>query len=440
MDSRLPVLIIGTGPSALLLAHSLLRFSIPFRLFEKDLSLNHRTQGYRFRVTGRGVTSCRDNLSPEHFALLRASCADQQTAGVKRIDALTGNLLPMGMSKPSSPLAKDEEPLVAERTTMRRVLYNGLSKYTTFGKQLVSYQEHRQSDGSESDSNRSVGSTTSSEAGGVTVRFADGDTVRGSILVGADGAFSKVRAQLLPDTKLLDSSMRMAFGRTHLTPELETAMGSDDYKKVTEGTCLFNSPSKMFFMCESMRFGQRENARSTDAEVAAAIPSDYVYWALALRSEQQEAQGIDWRGMSAKETTELTHKLTENWDPSMRQLILHQDPEHTMPLLSGVMPLPLTKWRSEANIDDSPLVTLIGDAAHAMPPTAGVGATSALTDAAILGELLDKHGLTTHALEEYEKQMFEYGAKAIEGGCKNGKMFMPGLRDMSEMEPMERTW
>jgi 2-polyprenyl-6-methoxyphenol hydroxylase-like FAD-dependent oxidoreductase len=177
-----------------------------------------------------------------------------------------------------------------------------------------------------------------------------------------------------------------------------------------------------------------------DADTAAAIPSDYVYWALALRSEQEEAQGIDWRSMSAEETVGLTHKLTENWDNSMRQMILHQDPKHTLPLLSGVMPLPLARWRNEAELHDSPFVTLIGDAAHAMPPTAGVGATSALTDAAILGEVLDKHGLTVHALEEYEKQMFDYGAKAIEGGCKNGKMFMPGLRDMSEMQPMDKTW
>lgn len=439
-QTQLPVLITGTGPSALLLAHSLLRSSIPFRLFEKDASLTQRSQGYRFRVTGRGVSACRDNLTPEHFTLLRATCADPQTAGFKRIDAVTGEILPSGMppQKPQQLVAEEEAPLVAERTMMRRVLFKGLEKYTKFGMQLVDYQELPISDESDVESHASQSSGASSGESGIIARFADGTTEHGSLLVGADGAFSKVRAQLLPNTKLLDSSMRMLFGRTPLNKHLKDAMGVETYEKLTEGTGLFDSPSKMFAMCESMRFGKRQMATSMDADVGPEIPEDYIYWSLALRSEQPEAQGIDWRGMSASETSDLAERLTMNWDSHLRLLLSHQDRTQTMPLFSAVMPLPLTSWRQADTNEAGPLVTLIGDAAHAMPPTAGVGATTALTDAAILGESLRKHGITNLALHEYEQQMFEYGAKAVELGCKNGKRFLPGLRDMADMEPMER--
>lgn len=437
-QSSLPVLIIGTGPSALLLGQYLLRASIPFRIFEKDQSLTQRAQGYRFRITGRGVTSCRNGLDANHFALLQATCANPPTS-MKRIDAPTGNILPSGMSSKPNKASDEatEAPLVAERTMIRHVLFKGLEKYTIFGKQMIDYKEIEERSISATSSEVSADSDSSANPNSILVRFADGSTTAGSLLVGADGAFSKVRARLLPDTKLLDSSLRMAFGRTPLTEELEKVMGSDTYDKVVNGTCLISSPSTMFFMCESMRFGQRDAAKAMDADIAAEIPGDYVYWALALRSEQPEAQGVDWRAMSSSETADLTEKLTDNWNPALQLLLSRQDRTHTMPLFSGVMPLPMTKWRDQGD-QNGPLVTLLGDAAHAMPPTAGAGATCALTDAAILGEALAKHGLTSHALEEYENQMFEYGSKAIEMGLKNGKMFLPGLRDMADMKPIER--
>lgn len=235
----------------------------------------------------------------------------------------------------------------------------------------------------------------------------------------------------------------MIFGRTPLTPEVRERIGADIYDDLVEGTKLISSPSQMFFMCESMRFGQRDDAKQIDAEIAAEIPYDYMYWALSLRSEMVEAQNVDWRSLSSDETSDLAEKLTERWTPSLRALLANQDRKQTMPLFSGVMPLPLPSYRQAGEEDHSvagpgPMVTLLGDAAHAMPPTAGVGATTALTDAALLGAALSKHGICQKALEEYETEMRVYATKAIESGLKNGKFFLPGLRDMADMEPMER--
>lgn len=136
--STLPIIISGTGPSALLLAHALLKATppLPFRLYERDLSMSYRTQGYRFVVKDRGVKSCRDVLSPDHFQLLRATCGDMQSVAPRRLDALAGTVLPAFDQKFKSQF-EQEEPLKADRTLMRQALFRGIEDYTTFGKEIV---------------------------------------------------------------------------------------------------------------------------------------------------------------------------------------------------------------------------------------------------------------------------------------------------------------
>jgi 2-polyprenyl-6-methoxyphenol hydroxylase-like FAD-dependent oxidoreductase len=403
--------------------------------------MTHRSQGYRFRVTGRGVRSCRDVLDPEHFALLRATCGDNQvTAGMKRVDALTGEPLP---TPPFRQLAQamDEEPLTVDRTLFRQALFKGLEDHTTFGKEIAGFDE----DGGGDD-----------DSPGVLVRFADGSTTRGALLVGADGAFSRVRAQLEPQVQLLDCEMRMVFGKTPLTPAFYAALGASggDDPRATEmlnGLTIVvdSSKSPMFFMFDPMRFSRRASAAATDPVLAASIPGDYVYWSLALRSDQREAQGLDWRTMDRSAAADLAEDLTKSWLPSLHALSTHQDRAQTMPLLSAVTPIPLRDWRvrtqsaSDSSSADAgvtskrlgPMVTLIGDAAHAMPPTGALGATTALTDAAVLGAALATHGVSRRALDLYEAEMRDYATQAIKQSLQGGKMFI-NMRDLEEMKPM----
>ncbi|KZV85812.1 FAD/NAD(P)-binding domain-containing protein [Exidia glandulosa HHB12029] len=420
----LPVLISGTGPAALLFAQKLLHSSprISFHLYERDLSLVHRKQGYRFTVSGKGVRACRNVLSPEHFELLRDTAGYNEVDLVaKRIDAHTGEWIPSLGFTHKRPAEEEEEPLPIDRTLMRQVLFRGLEEYTTFGKEVVGYDHDSDSPGT------------------VVVRFADGSTVHGALLVGADGAYSRVGAQLnsssSPRTRLLDTEMRMIFGKTPFSPELYAALPEGEDAEILQGVTFVADPSPrqspLFFMMHAMRFSHREKATAIDPHIGACIPRDYLYWALALRSDEPDVQGIDWLAMDASSAGDFAEKITKEWVHPLRAIVTHRDPVQTTPLLSAVTPLPLTPFEGPGQ-----MVTLIGDAAHAMPPTSAMGVTTALRDAEVLGTALAEYGVSQRALEVYEAQMRVYATEAIEASINGGKKVV-GMRDMQDLKPIQ---
>jgi 2-polyprenyl-6-methoxyphenol hydroxylase-like FAD-dependent oxidoreductase len=70
-----------------------------------------------------------------------------------------------------------------------------------------------------------------------------------------------------------------------------------------------------------------------------------------------------------------------------------------------------------------PNVTMIGDAAHVMPPFAGEGANMAMLDALELSEQLtsDKYPSQLEAITAYETEMRQRGAIAAKESLENGE-------------------
>jgi 2-polyprenyl-6-methoxyphenol hydroxylase-like FAD-dependent oxidoreductase len=392
---RLPVLILGAGVSGLTLAQGLLRASVPFRLFERDPKLNIRSQGYRFRINGPGVIALQEVLTPSLYAELERTCAYLAPEPIIHLDALTGE----GTEGPRGAPVMDGEvmPMNVDRTVMREVLSQGLDGQIEFERDFERYEI---------------------TAEGVEVSFSDGTRVTGCLLVGADGAWSRVKRQLVPDDYLLDTQGRFLFGKTALTAEVVELFD----KEASTGMTMVRDQSQsnpLTLLLEPMHFTRSEMV---------TLPDDYVYWVLIAHIDRFGMDDSSLLQLSSENAASLAERLTAHWDASFKPLFAHQNREQTAVLRIASSSPNLPQWDGEGRI------TLIGDAAHAMSPTAGAGATTAVQDAAKLAQMLEKDGLSSESLAAYELSMRAYAEVAIQRSLFGGKL-MFGMQAFEKLKP-----
>jgi FAD-dependent urate hydroxylase len=193
---------------------------------------------------------------------------------------------------------------------------------------------------------------------GVDVCLSGGTTVRGNVLIGADGIRSAVRAQLFPQVQPRDA--RQATWRG-ITP--------------------FAAPPDATFWGETWGAGTRFGALP--------IAGDRVYW-FAVRNA---AAGTPDNAAGHK--AEIT-RLFGAWHAPIPQLIA-ATPESAI-LANEIYDLPpMQSWTHKR-------VTLLGDAAHATTPNLGQGGCQAIEDAIVLARALHEIGDVEAALRAYEAQ------------------------------------
>ena len=105
----------------------------------------------------------------------------------------------------------------------------------------------------------------------------------------------------------------------------------------------------------------------------------------------------------------LATEITDGWHPNLRALIRASDPG-TAFAVDVRTSVPVGAWPTTN-------VTVLGDAVHLMTPGRGVGANTALRDAALLAARLgaaQRGEMSGHdAVASYEAQMREYGFHAV---------------------------
>jgi 2-polyprenyl-6-methoxyphenol hydroxylase-like FAD-dependent oxidoreductase len=113
--------------------------------------------------------------------------------------------------------------------------------------------------------------------------------------------------------------------------------------------------------------------------------------------------------VTGQPAADLSRQLTARWHDRLRPIFEEQiDDEAVFLKMSTSSPDGVPEWESE------PRVTLIGDAVHAMTPAGGVGANTALKDAALLGRLLaDAGGWNAGLTAEYEREMRPYASANV---------------------------
>lgn len=374
------------------MAQGLRKANIPCLIYEKDAAFESRSQGYRFGLAEPGVKALQANLAPNIFEKFNASCSLISENGPPGcLDVVSGgpgeNLFHKMLTNKKGPPGQSGEnkkltpPMKVDRRTLRDVLIQGLEPQTRFGKQFRSFQE---------------------TADGVDVTFSDGSVVSGSIVVGADGSWSKVRQQIFPQYTLRDCETRPILGKTRITSDLRKQLTEN----VLQGFTLLQSP-EFSGMADPMCFDQ--SIRET--------PNDYVFWVLFLKLENYPDHAtIKTARKSPQEAVAFVQKATADWHKSIRCLF-----EQPGTAAGQVQTFTATPSQLAANPQAGSRVTLIGDAAHLMAPTGGSGAVTALRDAALLAKMLDREGADPRVLRSYEEEMIQYARQAYEQTLAGGK-------------------
>ena len=223
--------------------------------------------------------------------------------------------------------------------------------------------------------------------GGYRLHFRDGATASCDLLVGADGARSRVRP-LLTDAR--PEYTGVSFVEIAIPdidrarPCLSRVVGPGDYWVLGVDQAL----------------------------VAPRNGDGWVRISLVLRAPETwiETCGIPFDRPAAARAALVS--LFAGWQAHTADLILACG-ESVTPRRIMMLPVGLT-WRG------APDVTLIGDAAHLMSPFAGAGANVAVQDAAELALALacNRSDLAA-ALREYEPAMFERSAAAARESAEN---------------------
>ncbi len=337
-----PIAIIGAGLGGLTLARILHVHGMAVQVYEAEASPLARSQGGMLDIHDyNGQVALKDaGLFANFRKLIHAG------GQASRVLDKAGNVL---LDEPDDGTGGRPE---VNRGELRRMLLGSLPEGTIMW-------------------GHKVMSTSIRDDGRPVVTFTSGTTVTTDLLVGADGAWSRVRP-------LLSTAAPVYVGTTFIE------------------TYLFDCDTRHKASAKAVGTGAMYALAPQKGIVAHREPGGVLHTYIELNKSKNWIDGIDFSDPITSRAR--VAQEFDGWAPELTALITDGE---TDPIARPIYTLPLDhKWSRTAG------VTLLGDAAHLMPPS-GEGANLAMYDGAQLAKNLVAYPNELEvALAAYEQELF----------------------------------
>ncbi len=347
------IAIIGGGPGGLTLARLLQLKGANVKVYERDINKDVRVQGGALDLhTESGLAALDKAGLLDEFKTHYRPGAEL----VRVVDNQAKIYLDEHLEGRSEEFGSKHHRPEIDRGPLRDILLNSLLPGTVdWNSQILSIKKIHD---------------------GWKLAFQNGNIIQADIVIGADGANSRIRS-FVTDIKPFWTGITMVEGSIK-----DAEKTAPTIHKLLKGGKIFAFGDEKTLIVSSKGDGSLGFATGCKTEE---------YWDKKSGINfKDNKQVLAWFKNEFSEWSSVWYELFED-----ERTIFIPRPQYCMPLNQ--------QWKAQSNI------TLIGDAAHWMPPFAGEGVNMAMQDALQLSEALSNPAFvnTKLAIASYEKKMFK---------------------------------
>ncbi|HSD13033.1 MAG TPA: NAD(P)/FAD-dependent oxidoreductase [Flavobacterium sp.] len=361
------IAIVGGGPGGLTLARLLQMKGANVKIYERDLSKDARVQGSPLDLhEDSGLSAIKKAGLLEQFKSNYLVGADRMLIMNERAEIFFSD----HDNKPEEDFGNEHFRPEIDRGVLRKILLESLQPGT------VVWNSHF------------ISMETQNE--GWLLHFKNSSSEYADIVIAADGANSKIRPYIT-EIKPFYSGITMLEGCIY-----------DAEKKAPRINAMLRGGKIMAFGNEkNVLMGQKANGEigfyasfKADEKWASGNGLDYF----------DKSQILDWFTKEYPEWSSVWHELFEN-------------------AVTPFIPRPIYCMPLNQTWETIPNLTMLGDAAHVMPPFAGEGVNMAMLDALELSEFLTsgQHTSLREAISSYEINMRKRASKMAQESLQNGE-------------------
>ncbi|TCD05884.1 FAD-dependent monooxygenase [Pedobacter frigidisoli] len=357
------VAIVGGGPSGLTLARILQLNGANVKLYERDFNRDARVQGSPLDMHEESGAAAlrRANLFDEFMQNVRQG-ADKRIIVNERAE--------IKFSDHEKPEDYESARPEIDRGSLRKIFLEALQPETVvWDSHFISMEKQDE---------------------GWLLHFKNGSSVYADIVVAADGANSRIRPYIT-DIKAFYSGFTMVEINVN-----DAAIATPHIYKLLNGGKIM-----AFGNGKNILGGQKGNG---GLGFYATFKPDEAWATHSGLDYSDRTQLLEWFKKEYSGWSSIWYELFEN-------------------VATPVIPRAIYCMPSDQTWEALPNLTMIGDAAHVMPPFAGEGANMSMFDALELSECLtsDQYNTIQEAISAYEINMRKRASKAAKQSLENGE-------------------